>query len=352
MKSIKALATVACVVLFNACGGGAGGDSAKVTCASFRYQEDAQANYQKSLDRDNDGIACEDLPHRPISTSPTTPTTGGSPTVVERITFVDTLSRSPIIDRLSDGFINFYVYAYTTPVSVLNTGTGQFGNLVTVNTTGFKYFKLANGYYTSSFSEGQSITNGIGYSNAGTVLFGNLVGEYRLMGRVCAADTGDQCSLTYGTAMIQSNGSFRYCPGTAYTATCASSIAFTMSTSSGQDGNFSFVISTGRYGGLKAGLTPDMGVTISMLIGTSYYSLFGQQVTSTAQMPAPTTSLIDSISGYSIPSTVLAGMVNDYPLPGFSGTSDGAIYLRNNTGLTVIGRPATVSTSGSVFFAK
>lgn len=35
------------------------------TCASFQYQEDAQANYSSQLDADHDGIACEALPHRP-----------------------------------------------------------------------------------------------------------------------------------------------------------------------------------------------------------------------------------------------------------------------------------------------
>src|SRR4051794_9387921 len=63
-------------------------------CPDFRYQEDAQAIYDQDpsdpygLDRDKDGIACEDLPHRPAGTPPgdtsvgetssTEPTTGAS----------------------------------------------------------------------------------------------------------------------------------------------------------------------------------------------------------------------------------------------------------------------------------
>jgi hypothetical protein len=42
-------------------------------CPDFRYQEDAQKIYDRDpsdphdLDRDDDGIACEDRPHRPTS---------------------------------------------------------------------------------------------------------------------------------------------------------------------------------------------------------------------------------------------------------------------------------------------
>ncbi len=45
-------------------------------CANFTYQDDAQAYLQKwptdpsRLDGDNDGIACEELPRRPLLTSP------------------------------------------------------------------------------------------------------------------------------------------------------------------------------------------------------------------------------------------------------------------------------------------
>jgi hypothetical protein len=46
-------------------------------CPDFRYQEDAQRVYDRDpsdpydLDRDDDGIACEDRPHRPTSGGPT-----------------------------------------------------------------------------------------------------------------------------------------------------------------------------------------------------------------------------------------------------------------------------------------
>ena len=49
-------------------------------CSDFQYQEDAQAVYNADpsdpnrLDNDNDGIACESLPHRPVTKPPVTTT--------------------------------------------------------------------------------------------------------------------------------------------------------------------------------------------------------------------------------------------------------------------------------------
>gem|GEM_PF-5595777 len=49
-----------------ACGsGGNTAVSASTTCASFQYQEDAQAEYHPGLDIDGNGVACESLPSRP-----------------------------------------------------------------------------------------------------------------------------------------------------------------------------------------------------------------------------------------------------------------------------------------------
>jgi Excalibur calcium-binding domain len=53
------------------------------TCASYQYQEDAQAALRAgghgSLDGDHDGIACESLPHRGSSAPTTTPVTSTKP---------------------------------------------------------------------------------------------------------------------------------------------------------------------------------------------------------------------------------------------------------------------------------
>ncbi|MFF9624060.1 excalibur calcium-binding domain-containing protein [Streptomyces griseosporeus] len=51
-----------------------------VDCSSFTYQEDAQSVFRGTpgdpyrLDEDNDGVACEWLPHRGLTSSTTRPT--------------------------------------------------------------------------------------------------------------------------------------------------------------------------------------------------------------------------------------------------------------------------------------
>ncbi|MBK3644565.1 excalibur calcium-binding domain-containing protein [Streptomyces sp. MBT33] len=57
-------------------------------CSDFVFQEEAQAVFDSDpsdpdrLDADNDGIACEDLPHRPTATAPATPTATAAATAV------------------------------------------------------------------------------------------------------------------------------------------------------------------------------------------------------------------------------------------------------------------------------
>jgi hypothetical protein len=71
MKFIVAAAGLALSALLAACGGG--GSDKNATCSDFTYQEDAQAalrNGATQLDGDHDGIACENLPHRPANLPP------------------------------------------------------------------------------------------------------------------------------------------------------------------------------------------------------------------------------------------------------------------------------------------
>ena len=66
--------------------------SADLNCDDFQYQEDAQAvldadsSDPNRLDADKDGIACEDLPHRPAqtTTSQKPPTTAKPPTTTTK----------------------------------------------------------------------------------------------------------------------------------------------------------------------------------------------------------------------------------------------------------------------------
>ena len=57
-----------------------------LNCSDFQFQEDAQAvldadpSDPNNLDGDNDGIACEDLPHRVTETAPQETTVTVNPT--------------------------------------------------------------------------------------------------------------------------------------------------------------------------------------------------------------------------------------------------------------------------------
>ena len=69
-------------------------------CSDFTYQEDAQAVYNadpsdpNGLDRDNDGIACETLPHRPAQQTPTTTTKTTKPTSTTKAPTSTTTTKS------------------------------------------------------------------------------------------------------------------------------------------------------------------------------------------------------------------------------------------------------------------
>src|SRR4051794_5013527 len=86
MRRVAAFFVIgACWVLCSLAPAGAQsvGDGDLNDCSDFTYQEDAQAQLLPGdpyrLDADNDGIACEELPHRPETTAPPPETTTPPP---------------------------------------------------------------------------------------------------------------------------------------------------------------------------------------------------------------------------------------------------------------------------------
>lgn len=356
---MKYLLTLLVSCLLLACGGGAGGGDTKVTCASFTYQEDAQAHYQKSLDRDNDGIACEDLPHRPtVSTppvsTPVTPPTPGSE--MQSISFTDTLARNPMVQLLSNSTYNLSVSAFVTPIGtqvgpiIINPdGSTRLGT-----NSGYQYQTINGGLVLSYFNQSLYGSQGMGFINNGGVALSSLPGDYRLMGRSCAADTGDNCVLTYGSAKINSSGVFRYCPAANYSDTCAQGIQFQIGATLSTNGLFPFTPVAATYGGLTTGNNPANGIAVNMSIASRYYSLFGQLATYTVA-PASTysnTEFIPNGIGTVTSTQTFAGLTNDAPIIGFSTTSDGNIYLNNSSGFLITGRDAQAGKSAQLKFSK
>ncbi|WP_308431746.1 excalibur calcium-binding domain-containing protein [Amycolatopsis acidiphila] len=86
-----------------------------LNCSDFTYQEDAQAVYNQdprdpnNLDADNDGIACESLPHKPKQTTTKTTTSRKPPTSTTR-------------EKAGTGQVK------VKPVGGVNTGGGDAGS--------------------------------------------------------------------------------------------------------------------------------------------------------------------------------------------------------------------------------
>ncbi|HEY3504993.1 MAG TPA: excalibur calcium-binding domain-containing protein [Actinocatenispora sp.] len=79
LRAALAVTTLAVLAVFPVSGVA---HAADLDCKDFKYQEDAQKVYDQDpsdpngLDRDNDGIACEDNPHRPTADNGTHPAGG------------------------------------------------------------------------------------------------------------------------------------------------------------------------------------------------------------------------------------------------------------------------------------
>lgn len=86
MRRTATRAIVALVLTIGAALAAGGPAGAAVTCSNFTFQQDAQAyfnaNPSSGLDRDHDGIACEDLPRRGTTIVTTATTTTAPPTTV------------------------------------------------------------------------------------------------------------------------------------------------------------------------------------------------------------------------------------------------------------------------------
>jgi hypothetical protein len=95
-------------------------------CKDFQYQEDAQAVYDQDpsdpngLDgKDNDGKACEDLPHRPVQNT-TAPTTGQQQPSSSTSTRTHTVPKSTTTKKATTGG-----QVKVKPVGGVATGGGE-----------------------------------------------------------------------------------------------------------------------------------------------------------------------------------------------------------------------------------
>lgn len=351
VSTFRTFTIVCCLSLLTiGCGGGASTD---VTCASFQYQEDAQANYMPKLDRDNDGIACEDLPHRPTASNPTpTPpiVTTPTPTVVQTTYFTDNLARQPVVQSMSDATYRFSVSAFYQPVrESTQTATATTSGATTLSPSRFMFFTALPNTFLSYFSQGSLVSEGIGFSTQSTVGLSALVGDYNLIGRKCENDSSDRCELLSGAAKIQADGAFVFCPQSLYSQTCPGRISSTISNTSSPIGKFVFNPSTGLFGGLNTSSTQQYGIAVFLNIGSSVYSLFGQLTSHTAAFSSGNYRIAHITSaGYVEESAIYSSIAPNSPLPGFSTDQNGTVFLRSASGLFFSGTPRGNSASASL----
>lgn len=348
-----AIPTISLILI--GCGGGGGDDT---TCASFTYQEDAQANYAKHLDADNDGIACEALPRRP--SGPISPSTGNptipsspAPTVVSSLTFLDTFARSPLVESMSDGQYRFSISAFYTPLAeAYQSAQQRTGGVLSLSPSGFTYFSAFPEIYLSRFRQNYATSEGLAFAHAG-VLKATLAGDYVLLGRRCTSDTIDRCTLASGTARVSSSGSFEFCPSASYSNNCASKISYQIDSQPGPASEFVFTPSSFKFGSLRAATANSSTITVVMQLGEDIYSLFGQPLTRTRILNSGTYVLTSLSPDNALASNVTNIIAAPHPIiPGISINGNAEYFLLSDIGLLVTGKQALDSTTFSISFRK
>jgi hypothetical protein len=344
--------SMAFLIFLSGCGGG------DTTCASFRYQEDAQANYAKHLDRDNDGIACEDLPHRPSGTN--TPSNGNSgtttnptPTVISSLSFIDSLARSPRVDIMSDGSYRLSASAFYTPLAEsYQTGLQRPNNVLALSPAGFSYFSISQGIYLSRFQQSFAVSEGIAFAHAG-ILKSSLAGDYILLGRRCTSDTNDQCTLVSGTARIGPNGKFDFCHQESYSETCASKISYQIEAQTGPAIQFVFTPSAFKFGSLRAASSLSNTVAVTMNIGTDVYSMFGQPIPRTRILNSGSYVLTNlSPDGFLVSNQTIINAAPHPTIPGISINNNGEQFLLSDIGLLIAAKRTESTAKFSISFQK
>ncbi|MGL4604920.1 MAG: hypothetical protein ACRCU9_12310 [Iodobacter sp.] len=329
------------------CGGG------DLACAPFTYQEEAQASYSKELDKNNNGIACETLPHRPAR--PSTPVPNPAPvTVIKSLNFTDALSRNPSVRVLSNGYYAYSVSAfYNSTPEFEDIGFVDYQGTVSLNTSGFKYFKVSGDSYLARISQGGIETQAVGYESGLNIPLTSISGSYNLLGQKCKTDNS-RCEIVYGTAKINLSGEFKICPKNNYSESCPGVISLSISDTRSTPGVFLINYENIKSGSLLTGSDKKNGISLSLKTGNSVYAMFGHLTEYSAELPA---------SGYTLASLKYfthsqkikydPAVIYNSPVKGFSTNNKNDIFLNSNTGLLITGTtPALAEIPVELSFGK
>lgn len=195
-----------------ACGGGGSGGSDAV-CADFKYQEDAQAAYAAGatqLDRDNDGVACESLPHRPTGGGSGGGGSGGGGSVPPAPAY-NFMSAHGETVSLAPAGSGQYAMAFWGPFSSVSDpgpiplGTQGPVTLVTNNWMSVRYGTRA----TDLVPGWAGGVNAIGFTPITRFLY-EVSGLYRAIGQVCPQGM-PPCTPVVGTLEVVESGTLVVC---------------------------------------------------------------------------------------------------------------------------------------------
>jgi hypothetical protein len=348
MNIWRTAAAVAIALGLASCGGSGGG--ADAVCADFRYQEDAQSAFRggaDQLDRDNDGIACEDLPRRPAGSSsaptPTTPSVSYTP-------YNAVLAAGATV-KLRPAFGGYAYEEHTFEGGAMHSGpltptSAGGGSQVAASGLSLRYFATSDaGLVTwSPNTSGYSASTGLGVDASTAVSLADVAGTYRLIGQKCHPATRT-CSLAYGSAAVTATGSLRVCMASEFSDTCAAGDTRMLSRTSDSSatlwslGDPKQSLIALRAKSAIAFTYQDNRVGSNGTTDPSGYTFYGLKstVTAPAQLPA------SSMTGFDTSGQLLTGspleaqwiVVANKPLTGFQQDSQGNTYLASTTGVMV-----------------
>lgn len=233
MLRLMKLAGAAAVSALIGCGGGESGENDAV-CSDFRYQEDAQAAYlsgARQLDRDSDGVACEDLPRRPVSGGGGGSGSGGSPTTPPAVAYNLMTSLGEVI-ALEPASAGRYVMSVWGPFgSVVDAGPLSSSASTTSTQVANSFIGVRYGASSgelvpvwSNHGDGlQGGAGGIGFAQA-TRSVPAISGIYRAIGQSCQQGRAP-CTPITGT-LVMRDGTLSICMNQdATVSSCTATIA-------------------------------------------------------------------------------------------------------------------------------
>ena len=343
---------VACAAMALAGCGGAGDSSSDAVCADFQYQEDAQAGFNagaKQLDGDNDGIACESLPHRPAG-SGGSGSGGSSYPPYDLFLGQGTLALlRPAFGAYSLSFSSFDSSGGATGPLAVTSGSGA--SQVAIDSLTVRYATTSDGTLVSwgPAQNGGPASSGIGLTDGDAASIADLAGTYKVLGQRCVSGTTN-CRATFATVRIDASGQFEFCPEAAFSASCSGIDRRTMSSLSTGLGTTNNVWSLGGYSsnflvGSRARHTLAFTYENWYLDGslkrvtTDHFVFFGQRDDVTTSTTATLSTMVGFDNGGVLRSAVPAASawaVNvGQPVAGFFSDASGSMYLRSTTGQLV-----------------